>query len=186
MPILSPTFWEYFVRYGKTRKSGSTGVMTKRLPSKKKNKQQLKTKHNKWVSKCLVSMKKKELFMGMRSMLKSMISVKEDKKVVIASLVLNYQLYAYVLFYFIIREVWLLQSLTCLFINTFLYRVLYKPWSGFFGKFQDLKDLFPTVREQKLLFHTWKWAEYWKCLSFNNKPKLQCKSYKIAFYKILN
>ena len=70
---------------------------------------------------------KKELFMGMRSMLKSMISVKEDKKVVIASLVLNYQLYAYVLFYFIIREVWLLQSLTCLFINTFLYRVLYKP-----------------------------------------------------------
>ena len=46
MPILSPTFWEYFVRYGKTRTSGSTGVMTKRLPSKKKNKQQLKTKHN--------------------------------------------------------------------------------------------------------------------------------------------
>ena len=70
---------------------------------------------------------KRELLMGMRSILKSMISVKEDKKVVIASLVLNYQLYAYVLFYFIIREVWLLQSLTCLFINTFLYRVLYKP-----------------------------------------------------------
>ena len=129
---------------------------------------------------------KRELLMGMRSILKSMICVKEDKKVVIASLVLNYQLYAYVLFYFIIREVWLLQSLTCLFINTFLYRVLYKPWSGFFGKFQDLKDLFPTVREQKLLFHTWKWAEYWKCLSFNNKPKLQCKSCKIAFYKILS
>ena len=52
------------MRYGKTRKSGSTGVMTKRLPSKKKNKQQLKTKHNKWVSKCLVSMKKKRTFHG--------------------------------------------------------------------------------------------------------------------------
>ena len=46
------------MRYGRTRKSGSTGVMTKRLPSKK-NKQQLKTKHNEWVSKYLVSMKKR-------------------------------------------------------------------------------------------------------------------------------
>ena len=96
-------------------------------------------------------------------------------------MVLNYQLHAYVLFYFINGEVWLLQNLTRLFINTFLYRVLYKPWSGFFRKFQDLKDLFPTVGEQKLMFHTWKWAEYWKCLSLNNKPKLQCKSCKIAF-----